>query len=120
MEEQTDPVDPNSKATTTGDTAPATRDRPGLVQTTVEVLDGEPVLVVAHTAHGCWHLSGHSHLAHVGYLGSAARPGSTVPAAGSWAPLITRDPSLAQVADLPRGWSARRDSPTGSWRRSPA
>ncbi len=29
------------------------------------------------------------------------------------------DPSLAVIADLPRGWSAERPAPDGAWRRYP-
>jgi hypothetical protein len=93
-----------------GDTITTAPGEPGLVHTTVEILDGAPVLEVAHSAHGCWHLGGHS---------DATPPEPSTPAAASWAHLVERDPSLAQVAGLPRGWTARRGSPAGCWHRSP-
>ncbi len=36
---------------------------------------------------------------------------------GSLAAMVQRDPTLAQLADLPVGWSATRDSATGPWKR---
>jgi hypothetical protein len=33
--------------------------------------------------------------------------------------LAAADPSLAEIADLPRGWAARRPSPSDAWRRRP-
>jgi hypothetical protein len=32
--------------------------------------------------------------------------------------MVRRDPSLAELGDLPRGWQARRKQPGGAWRRS--
>jgi hypothetical protein len=31
--------------------------------------------------------------------------------------MLERDPSLAELADLPRGWSAIRDDPQSDWKR---
>ena len=95
-----EPVDPASRAT--GAISTAVPDEPGLlVQTTVEVLDGGPILEVAHTTRGCWHLCGLAHLTRHGARDTSTRPGSTIPAVASWALLEARDPSLAQVAGLP-------------------
>ena len=128
VEQEPELVDPSPRATNTvgatnteGATSTAAPSEPGLlVQTTVEVLDGGPILEVAHTTHGCWHLTGHAHPTHHGDRPVTTRPGSTIPAAASWALLVVRDPSLSQVAGLPPGWTARRDSPSSSWRRSPS
>jgi hypothetical protein len=33
--------------------------------------------------------------------------------------VVALDPSLAELADLPLGWQAWRDQPTGQWNRAP-
>ena len=35
----------------------------------------------------------------------------------SLASMVKRDPTLAQLADLPPGWQATRESATGPWKR---
>lgn len=111
-----------SGVTASDATASAAPAQPGLVQTTVDVLDGAPVVAVAHTASGCWQLRGPDEP-----RDSAAEDGdriwtrtSTTPAVASWAHLAARDPSLNQLTGLPRGWAARRDSSVSPWHRSPA
>jgi hypothetical protein len=49
--------------------------------------------------------------------------GKTVPASDAKVvaldEIIFRDPSIVELADLPRGWSAIRDSITSHWKRQP-
>ncbi|HKR08988.1 MAG TPA: hypothetical protein VJS39_07360 [Gemmatimonadaceae bacterium] len=33
--------------------------------------------------------------------------------------ILDRDPTLHELADLPSGWEAERDSPSGAWIRRP-
>lgn len=115
------PEHPTSAATSYA-TASATPARPGLVQTTVEVLDGAPVLDVAHTTSGCWQLRGpDQHREATANHGATVWPHTSMtPAVASWKHLTACDPSLNQLPGLPRGWTARRDSPTSPWHRSPA
>lgn len=121
---ETEPPLPRPNPTTTtmttttvpedaGSVSPAT---PGLVATTLDVLDDAPVLAVLHSTSGCWELRGAR-----GQTGrGTGELGSVTPAVASWTEMVERDPSLGQVTGLPPGWVARRDSPTRPWRRSPA
>ena len=75
--------------------------------TTRQVLErGAPIRVVSHdAADGGWQF----------LCGSTTDPrdGRVV----GLRSIVALDPSVATVADLPLGWRARRDGPTGSWRR---
>jgi hypothetical protein len=68
--------------------------------------EGRPILAVYHDEEdGAWHFHG----------------------PGDWEPddlvviclshAVEYDPSLRELADLPRGWGATRDGPGASWRR---
>ena len=74
--------------------------------TTAPVLAGHPILLVSHDAEdGCWQF----------LCGT-----TTDPAAGrvvGIGQLIDGDPSLRQLADLPRGWRAWRRGPGMPWQR---
>jgi hypothetical protein len=78
------------------------------VWTTQQIMDlEEPILLVSHEQNGDWQfLPGRAvdvaegvalHLAHV----------------------VERHPEVHELADLPRGWGAERDSPDVPWRRFP-
>lgn len=78
--------------------------------TTRQVVHGsKPVLLVAHDADdGSWQfLTGGIFEASDGMLVSLRS-------------MIERDPSLAELADLPIGWRAWRAQPNSPWRRAPA
>jgi hypothetical protein len=67
-----------------------------------------PVLYVSHDADdGCWQfLDGQTpDLADAMVVGLAA--------------MFSHDPSLAELADLPIGWIASRETPTSTWHRCP-
>ena len=67
---------------------------------------GHPILFVRHDEEdGAWQF-------HDG--GPAASADAMLV---SLAYMLKRDPSLAQLADLPLGWQAPRDSATGPWKR---
>ena len=77
--------------------------------TTVNVLDrGHPILLVSHDEDDCgWQMlcgtTNHDDDARVVSLRS----------------LYDRDPSLADLADLPMGWYAWRETLGETWRRAP-
>ena len=83
---------------------------PDAAAVTVEaVLDGGPILFVSHDAedHGWQFLDGRApdeSRARVIAMGTALR----------------LDGSLRQLADLPPGWIAWRDTQSGPWRRAPS
>jgi hypothetical protein len=82
---------------------PAGPDAPVLTQRGVAFL-GRPVLLVLHDPEGDWQMLGEgsaSDRAHVIGLGAVVR----------------RDLSLRALADLPRGWIARRRGPDAPWER---
>ena len=72
------------------------------------VHDGAPVLHVVHDAedHGWQFLT----------LDDADPVEAAVVSLGS---MVARDPSLLELADLPPGWRAWRESPQHTWRREP-
>jgi hypothetical protein len=76
------------------------------VFTTNRVLDGShPILFVSHDSEGDWQF----------LCGTTNRPSNgRIVCLGS---IIKRDDSLADLADLPEGWQAVRDSVGGRWRR---
>jgi hypothetical protein len=77
--------------------------------TTVHVLDGRlPVLLVTHDEDdGTWKI----------LCGTTSDPkDGCVVCLGC---MVSKDPSLRSLADLPRGWTAWRDSVTAPWRREP-
>jgi hypothetical protein len=66
---------------------------------------GEPILLVAHEADdGAWQ-----------FIGPTADPADLVVICLEHA--VTHDPSVSELADLPFGWAAERDSTAGPWRR---
>jgi hypothetical protein len=75
--------------------------------TTIRVVDGAPIVHVAHDTDGAWQFIDEdaweradiqiSHLAHI----------------------VDADPTLASISDLPPGWQASREHVGGSWTRSP-
>lgn len=72
------------------------------------ILEGKPILCVTHDEDdGCWQLlCGQSHVtsdAKVVCLGC----------------MVTRDASLARLADLPLGWRAEREGISSEWTREP-
>ena len=71
------------------------------------VFDGEPILLVCHGEddHGWQFLDGSDNLKITD--GVLATLGD----------MLQRDPSLAEVADLPLGWIAWRDAPGEPWQR---
>ena len=71
------------------------------------VHDGKPVLLVVHDADdGAWQFL-------------PDRPVREADALiVSLQGMVQRDPSLAELANLPRGWQARRQGPGAPWRRS--
>lgn len=76
------------------------------------VVHGWPVRVVVHDARGDWHLLA-DHPEH-----STAVPTDAGPGAGL-ADLARRDPSLAELERLPRGWIATRAAAHHTWTRRP-
>lgn len=76
------------------------------------VVHGWPVLVVVHDARGTWHLlADHPER-------STAVPTDAGPGVGL-ADLARRDPRLAELEGLPRGWIATRPSTARTWSRRP-
>ena len=71
-----------------------------------EVLAGAPVLIAVHYADdGSWaFLDGEPHDPDDAFFATLEE-------------LFTLHPDLAAVADLPRGWTAFRDTPTSDWER---
>jgi hypothetical protein len=77
------------------------------VFTTKPVLqDGHPILLVTHDADGDWQF----------LCGTTNRPkdGQLV----SLGCIYQRDPSIADIADLPQGWIAEREAKESPWRRA--
>ena len=77
--------------------------------TTVRVLEDElPVLLVAHDSDdGMWQV----------LCGTTNDPKhGRIVCLGC---LFERDPSIGELADLPLGWSARREGPGRPWHREP-
>ena len=76
------------------------------VFTTRAVLrDGHPVLLVSHDREGEWQF----------LCGTTVRPqDGQIVSLGS---ILERDPSLAEVADLPEGWTAYRQAVRAEWQR---
>jgi len=66
---------------------------------------GWPVLLVTHDGDGYWQF-------HDG--GDVQSADAMIVALHE---IVSRDPTLCEVADLPPGWRAFRDSPGGPWRR---
>src|SRR3954451_22416303 len=85
-------------------------DPPNLASITVRqvVHGGQPILLVVHDAdEGDWQfLAGDRFHVADGLLVSL----------GS---LVRRDPSLVELADLPLGWQAWRQTPNSPWQRGP-
>lgn len=79
-----------------------------LAITTKRVLyEGHPVLLVTHDDDGDWQI----------LCGTTNDPADgLVVCLGD---MYEKERSLGQLCDLPRGWRAWRDSPTGSWTREP-
>ena len=79
------------------------------VFTTRDIIEeGKPILLVMHDQDdGAWQF----------------HTGETVPASEAKLvaldEIIFRDPSVVELADLPLGWSAIRDSITSPWKRQP-
>ena len=78
--------------------------------TTIRVLeDEEPILLVSHDADdGMWQV----------LCGTTNEPDDgRLTCLGC---LLELDPTLAEIADLPRGWEAYRDVVGGEWHRAPS
>lgn len=78
--------------------------------TTVPVLEGDaPILLVSHDADdGMWQI----------LCGTTNEPADgRLSCLGC---LLELDPTLAQIADLPRGWEAFREAVGGPWSREPS
>jgi hypothetical protein len=77
--------------------------------TTRQVLEeGHPILLVCHDEEdGCWQV----------LCGTTDDPadGRVV----GLDCMVARDPSVAELADLPLGWRAWRESPDAPWQREP-
>ncbi len=72
------------------------------------VKEGLPVLFVSHDSDdGAWQF----------YPAESAPDGDSVIVALD--EIISLDPGIADIADLPRGWIARRGSAAAPWRRRP-
>jgi hypothetical protein len=72
------------------------------------VMDGDPVLLVTHdAADGGWQF----------LCGSTDRAIEVRDV--ELGTVISKDPSLRELADLPVGWRAWRSSPEDPWRRAP-
>lgn len=68
--------------------------------------DGRPLVYVSHDADGDWQFHCEAADDDEGMLVSLAN-------------VVRRWPEVAELADLPRGWVASRESPAQEWRRSP-
>lgn len=79
------------------------------VITLSHILDGaSPILFVSHDAEdGGWQFL------------DGAEPNEEAVRIVALHRILSLDPGIAEVADLPLGWSARRASAGGEWRRSP-
>jgi hypothetical protein len=77
------------------------------ISTRQVVRDGYPVLRVSHDPDGDWQFL----------------CGTTTDVKDALAVCLgcafRRHPSIGALADMPRGWTAWRDSPAGPWRREP-
>lgn len=71
------------------------------------ILKGEPILLVSHSADdGCWQfLTGGPFSVEDGMVIALHE-------------IAQRDPTICELADLPLGWTAQRDSVGAPWRRS--
>ncbi len=80
----------------------------GVITTSRVLEEGLPILLVAHEDDGDWQfLCGTTNdLDHAQFVGLES--------------LLELDPTLAQLHDLPRGWSAQRDDPSDDWERTKA
>jgi hypothetical protein len=76
--------------------------------TTRQVLrDGHPVLFVSHDSDGTWQIL------------CGTTTDATDALVISLGEALQHDRSIASLADMPRGWSARRRAPEDSWTREP-
>lgn len=77
------------------------------------LVEGWPVLLVAHDETGIWHL--------MSDLPAVSRPSGAVSPTHemTWASLIAADPTLRELEGLPRGWMASRTHPHRPWQRQP-
>jgi len=85
-------------------------DPPNVATFTVrQVLEGSPILHVSHDADdGAWQFL---------TAGETQEEDARVVGLGT---VVDLDPTIMELADLPLGWRAWRDTPEGPWRRSPA
>ena len=96
------------KATPDAGSWPFDQPRNCTAMTMRQILDGsEPILLVSHDAddHG-WQF--------IGRTDANTEDGRLV----CLEHMVTRDPSVLQLADLPPGWQAIRRSPKHRWQRS--
>lgn len=77
------------------------------ISTRQVVWDGYPVLRVSHDADGTWQV----------LCGTTTDVKDALVVCLGCA--FQRHPSIGALADMPPGWTARRDSPAGPWRREP-
>lgn len=76
--------------------------------TTRQVLhEGHPVLIVSHDSDGTWQI----------LCGTTTDKADALVI--SLGEALQNDRSIASLADMPRGWPARRSSPEDSWTREP-
>ena len=83
-------------------------DKPNVaVFTTKGVVSGhDPILFVSHDAEdGAWQFHG---------AGETAEDDASIVALST---ILRRDATIAELADLPFGWTARRESADAPWRR---
>src|SRR5713226_10561558 len=76
------------------------------VLTLRDILGGKPVQYVEHDDNGGWH-----------FLDSRSMFEGSELLLVPLARLLEADPTLDELADLPRGWHARRRGPTSPWER---
>ena len=70
---------------------------------------GQPILRVCHAENGMWQfLTGRDPVRRADAMLVSIRK------------VYTIDPSIAEVADLPMGWTAERSAPGQPWQRKPA
>ncbi len=67
-----------------------------------------PILLVGHDPEGSWQ-----------FLDGSGEPDPNDAAVVELEHMLNLDPSLAELADLPRGWLAWRDAPDAEWERGP-